>query len=223
MIGFAFGVLVVAFGMIAPNLGTEFMPQLSEGAVAINVVRLVGTRTGRFDPLQYTDGKGLAGCLSRRSRPCLESHRFGGNRDRPDGNGTDRRVHHAASTCCNGSGPRHNRELTRLFEETLRDLPGQRLAYTQPIKLRLDELGTGSRSDIAVKLYGDDLDVLSDKAAEIERVLLERRRFGGCRCDPIDRPADVANQDSPRRNRSLRDSRQCGSGRDRSDRQPASG
>jgi cobalt-zinc-cadmium resistance protein CzcA len=51
-------------------------------------------------------------------------------------------------------------------------LPGQRLAYTQPIKLRLDELGTGSRSDIAVKLYGDDLDKLAAKAGEIEQVLL---------------------------------------------------
>lgn len=44
VIGFALGVLVIAFGMIAPNLGTEFMPQLSEGAVAINVVRLAGTQ-----------------------------------------------------------------------------------------------------------------------------------------------------------------------------------
>ena len=62
-------------------------------------------------------------------------------------------------------------QLTRLFEEALRDLPGQRLAYTQPIKLRLDELGTGARSDIAVKIYGDDLDVLAAQAAEVERVL----------------------------------------------------
>ena len=44
IIGFAVAVLVVAFGMIAPNLGTEFMPQLSEGSVAINVVRLAGTQ-----------------------------------------------------------------------------------------------------------------------------------------------------------------------------------
>jgi cobalt-zinc-cadmium resistance protein CzcA len=64
-------------------------------------------------------------------------------------------------------------EQTALFEQTLRQLPGQRLAYTQPIKLRMDEMGTGSRSDIAVKLYGDDLDTLAEKAIDIERVLLE--------------------------------------------------
>ena len=43
VIGFAAGVLVFAFGMIAPNLGSEFVPRLSEGAIAIGVVRLAGT------------------------------------------------------------------------------------------------------------------------------------------------------------------------------------
>ncbi len=43
VIGLATGVLVVAFGMIAPNLGSEFVPRLSEGAIAIGVVRLAGT------------------------------------------------------------------------------------------------------------------------------------------------------------------------------------
>ena len=43
IIGFAVCVLVVAFGFIAPNLGSEFVPKLSEGAIAINVVRLAGT------------------------------------------------------------------------------------------------------------------------------------------------------------------------------------
>ncbi len=57
VIGFAVGVLVVAFGMIAPNLGSEFVPRLSEGAVAISVVRLGGDRPGRVDPLQHRDGE----------------------------------------------------------------------------------------------------------------------------------------------------------------------
>ena len=43
VIGFAACVLFVAFGMIAPNLGSEFVPRLSEGAIAISVVRLTGT------------------------------------------------------------------------------------------------------------------------------------------------------------------------------------
>src|SRR6185436_17268910 len=43
VIGFAACVLFIAFGMIAPNLGTEFVPRLSEGAIAVSVVRLTGT------------------------------------------------------------------------------------------------------------------------------------------------------------------------------------
>ena len=42
VIGLAVGVLVVAFGMIAPNLGSEFVPKLSEGALVVNIVRLAG-------------------------------------------------------------------------------------------------------------------------------------------------------------------------------------
>jgi len=43
VMGFAASVLILAFGMIAPNLGSEFVPRLSEGAIAIGVVRLAGT------------------------------------------------------------------------------------------------------------------------------------------------------------------------------------
>ena len=172
VIGFALGVLVVAFGMIAPNLGTEFMPQLSEGAVAINVVRLAGTpldESTRFN--------------SQMERALLEAFpdevahvwsRIGSAEIATDPMGLEltdvfvtlrpRKQWTQAST---------QSQLTALFEQALRELPGQRLAYTQPIKLRLDELGTGSRSDIAVKLYGDDLDTLAAKAAEIERVLMQ--------------------------------------------------
>jgi len=170
VIGLALAVLIVSFGFVAPHLGTEFMPQLSEGAVAINVVRLAGT-------------------------PLDESIRFNSQMERALLEGFPDEVQHvwsrigSAEIATDPMGleltdtfitlrPRKDwkrastqAELTALFEQTLRELPGQRLAYTQPIKLRMDELGTGARADIAVKLFGDDLDVLAAKAAEIERVL----------------------------------------------------
>ncbi|XZE55857.1 efflux RND transporter permease subunit [Planctomycetaceae bacterium SH139] len=171
VIGFALAVLVVAFGMIAPNLGTEFMPQLSEGAVAINVVRLAGTELD--DSIQFNTRMETALLNAFPDEVAHVWSRIGSAEIATDPMGLEltdvfitlrpRSQWQKAST---------QAQLTRLFEETLRDLPGQRLAYTQPIKLRLDELGTGSRSDIAVKLYGDDLDLLSDKASEIERLLL---------------------------------------------------
>jgi cobalt-zinc-cadmium resistance protein CzcA len=62
-------------------------------------------------------------------------------------------------------------ELTELIQKELRDMPGQRLAMTQPIEMRMNEMISGVRSDVAAILFGDDFDVLVKKAAEIERVL----------------------------------------------------
>jgi cobalt-zinc-cadmium resistance protein CzcA len=62
-------------------------------------------------------------------------------------------------------------ELTTLIEHYLRDMPGQKLAYLQPIEMRINEMTSGSRGDLAVKLYGDDLDTLVKKGAEIEAIL----------------------------------------------------
>ena len=72
-------------------------------------------------------------------------------------------------------------ELTTLIQQSLREMPGQRIAMTQPIEMRLNEMISGVRSDVAVKLFGDDFDVLVDKAKEIEAVLRS-----------IDGSADVA-------------------------------
>jgi cobalt-zinc-cadmium resistance protein CzcA len=62
-------------------------------------------------------------------------------------------------------------ELTELLEEKLKDLSGQKISFSQPIEMRMNEMVSGSRSDLAVKLFGDDFAVLTAKAAEIEAVL----------------------------------------------------
>jgi cobalt-zinc-cadmium resistance protein CzcA len=72
-------------------------------------------------------------------------------------------------------------ELTDLIDKALRDMPGQRLAYSQPIEMRINEMVSGVRADLGVKLFGDDFTVLVSKAQEIERVL-----------NSIDGAADVA-------------------------------
>jgi len=62
-------------------------------------------------------------------------------------------------------------ELTELIQKELRDLPGQKLAYTQPIEMRMNEMISGVRSDVAAILYGDDFDEMVATAAQIESVL----------------------------------------------------
>ena len=170
VIGFAVGVLVVVFGMIAPHLGTEFVPRLSEGAVVINVVRLAGTDLE--ETIRYN---------TQMEKVLLERFpdeivhvwsRVGMAEVATDPMGTEltdlfvtfrpRSEWTRAST---------QEELTVLIQEELRDLPGPRLAMTQPIEMRMNEMISGVRSDVAAILYGDDLDLMVAKAAEVEAVL----------------------------------------------------
>jgi cobalt-zinc-cadmium resistance protein CzcA len=62
-------------------------------------------------------------------------------------------------------------ELTTLVEKELRQFPGQRIAFSQPIEMRMNEMISGVRSEVAVKLFGDDFNVLTAKAEEVESAL----------------------------------------------------
>jgi cobalt-zinc-cadmium resistance protein CzcA len=170
VMGCAVAALVVAFGMIAPQLGSEFVPKLSEGAIIVNVVRLAGTdldETNRYN--------------TQMERVLLEKFpdeiaqvwsRVGTAEVATDPMGVELtdlfitlqpREHWTRANTQD--------ELTELVQEELHDLPGPRLAMTQPIEMRMNEMISGVRSDVAAILYGDDFDVLVTKASEIERVL----------------------------------------------------
>lgn len=58
-------------------------------------------------------------------------------------------------------------ELADKFKEALTIIPGMEVEFTQPIEMRFNELITGVRADIAIKIFGDDLDILSEKGNEI--------------------------------------------------------
>jgi cobalt-zinc-cadmium resistance protein CzcA len=62
-------------------------------------------------------------------------------------------------------------ELIDAIREVMAGTPGVAYSFTQPIEMRVSEMLTGTRGDVAVKLFGTDLDLLNSKAAEIETVL----------------------------------------------------
>ena len=62
-------------------------------------------------------------------------------------------------------------ELANKFKEALMVIPGIEYEFTQPIEMRFNELITGVRADIAVKIYGEDLSYLNEKAMEIKRII----------------------------------------------------
>ncbi|WP_420457810.1 CusA/CzcA family heavy metal efflux RND transporter [Neolewinella sp.] len=65
----------------------------------------------------------------------------------------------------------NRQDMMELMEATMNSIPGVASEYSQPIQMRFNELMTGSRSDIAIKLYGEDLDVLAARAAEAEAII----------------------------------------------------
>jgi cobalt-zinc-cadmium resistance protein CzcA len=167
---FAIAVLGITFGMIAPNLGAEFVPRLSEGAITINVVRLAGTDLDESMAMNTQIEKAI---LKR--FPDEVAHvwsRIGTAEVATDPMGielTD--VFISLKPREKWTKAKTQAELTQQIERVLRDLPGQKLSYSQPIELRINEMLSGVRTDLAVKLFGDDLNVLKSKAEEIERVM----------------------------------------------------
>ena len=170
VMAFAGLVMFVAFGLIAPNLGSEFVPRLSEGAIAVSIVRLTGTDLD--DSIKYNT---LIEKRLLEQFPDEIAHvwsRIGSAEIATDPMGIEltdtfmslkpRDMWKKAKT---------QAELTTLIEHYLRDMPGQKLAYLQPIEMRINEMTSGSRGDLAVKLYGDDLDTLVKKGDEIEAIL----------------------------------------------------
>lgn len=170
VIGCAACILLVAFGLLAPNLGSEFVPRLSEGAIAVNIVRLAGTDLE--ESIRYNTQMEKAVLAAFPDEVDHVWSRIGTAEVATDPMGVEltdffitlkpRESWKKAQT---------QAELTELIVRELRQLPGQALSFSQPIELRINEMITGVRSDVAVKLFGDDLKILVDKAHEIEAVL----------------------------------------------------
>src|SRR3954462_6677075 len=163
-------VMFVAFGLIAPNLGSEFVPRLSEGAIAISVVRLTGTDLD--DSIKYNT------IIEQRllsEFPDEIAHvwsRIGSAEIATDPMGIELTDTFMSLKPRNvWTKAKSQAELTTLIEHYLRDMPGQKLAYLQPIEMRINEMTSGSRGDLAVKLYGNYLDTLVKKGGEIEAIL----------------------------------------------------
>ncbi len=170
VVGFAAALLFVAFAVIAPNLGSEFVPRLSEGAIAISVVRLTGTDLD--DSIQYNTQMEKAVLAAFPDEVEHVWSRIGSAEIATDPMGTELTDMFITLKPRDHWKKAHTQaELTTLIEHQLRDLPGQRLEFLQPIEMRMNEMVTGVRSDVAVKLYGDDLDTLAAKAGEIEAIL----------------------------------------------------
>jgi heavy metal efflux system protein len=184
VVALAICVMVIAFAVIAPNLGSEFIPRLSEGAIAIETVRPTGTSLE--DSIRY-DTQIEKTILQ--AFPDEVKHvwsRLGTAEIATDPMGIEQADIFITLKPRDQWKRAHTQaELTDQIVDCLRVLPGQKMEFLQPIEMRMNEMVTGIRSDVAVKLYGDDLGVLATKGQEIADILSQIPGSADVRCEQI--------------------------------------
>ena len=159
-------VLVVISLFGASRMGAEFIPSLDEGDIALHAMRIPGTSMSQSTEMQHEVEKTVLTfgevktVFSKIGTPEVA---------------TDPMPPNVADTFVILK-PREEwpdptlpkAKLVERMEQALEKLPGNNYEFTQPIQMRFNELISGVRSDLAVKLYGDDLEVLLKTAQKIE-------------------------------------------------------
>lgn len=166
------GALMILTTWQATHLGGEFLPRLSEGSISINTIRLAGISLDQSAQYNTRIEQLLKEEFSDEIRHVWS--RIGTAEVATDPMGTELTDIFVSLT------PRENwtransqKELVAAMQETLADLPGLNMVFTQPIEMRLNEMISGIRSDLGIKIFGDDFDELTRISDDIQRVLLQ--------------------------------------------------
>ena len=161
--------LVVVSGLLTTRLGSEFIPNLDEGDLTVQALRIPGTSLSQSLAMQATLEKSLAkipevkrvfgkiGTAEVASDPMPPSvaDTFVMLKDRKD-----------------WPDPGKTKDqLVAEVQAVLETVPGNNYEVTQPIQMRTNELISGVRADVAVKIYGDDLDQLVRSAAQVQKIV----------------------------------------------------
>ncbi len=165
----AAGCIVALSVLISTRLGSEFVPNLNEGDIALHALRIPGT--------SLTQALAMQGELETAIKSFPEVERVFAKLGTAE-IATDPMPPNVADNFvmlkprAQWPGPSRTREslLAALQERVLR-IPGNNYEFTQPIQMRFNELISGVRSDVAVKVFGDDMDVMNPTAREIAEVM----------------------------------------------------
>ncbi len=164
------GISVVLSVLLATRLGSEFVPSLNEGDFAIQALRIPGTSLTQSVDMQKQIEVTLKNKYPEIDRIFARTGTAEIASDPMPPNISDGYV--MLKPQSDWPKPRKTRdELLADIQATLARLPGNGYEFSQPIQLRFNELISGVRSDVAVKLFGDDTDVLNDTAAKIATTL----------------------------------------------------
>ncbi len=176
----AAGVLVVGAALI-PFIGREFVPIMDEGSIVVNLVRLPS--------IGLSESLKISGEVERflLEIPDVRSvvTRTGANELGTDPMGMELSDMYILLKPKSEWQARSKDEIEEQVRRRLEQIPGIAFGLSQPIAMRVDELVSGVRSQVAVKLFGDDLEVLRAKADEIARVLRQVRGMSDLRVEQV--------------------------------------
>ncbi|TDI46728.1 MAG: CusA/CzcA family heavy metal efflux RND transporter [Acidobacteria bacterium] len=161
--------LVLGSGLIATRMGSEFLPSLDEGDILVHGLRIPGTsltqaiemqnvvekRINEFPEVDYVFAKiGTAEIATDPMPPSVADIYV---MMKPRSEWPDRKVTKA--------------DFIARMEKELTQIPGNNYEFIQPIQMRFNELIAGVRSDVAVKVFGDDMEVLEEVGRSVEALL----------------------------------------------------
>jgi len=178
------GAVMLLIGSLAlfPFLGTEFIPSLDEGSLTPQVIRLPSISLPQSVAIENVVQQTLmefpevVTMVSKIGTAEIATDPMGPNVSDPIVVLKPRSEWKTAKT---------KEELVEKMRERLEKIPGVVFNITQPIALRVDELISGVKSQIAIKLFGDDMEVLKRKADEIAKVVSEVRGVADLRVEQV--------------------------------------
>jgi|UniRef100_UPI00404934A1 heavy metal efflux system protein len=161
--------LVILAGLASTKMGREFIPSLDEGDIAMHALRIPGTSLKQALKMQNeVEAAMLAFPEVERVFAKLGTAEVA----------TDPMPPSVADTYimlkprARWPDPKRSKaNLVAAMEAVATQVPGNNYEFTQPIEMRFNELISGVRSDVAVKVYGDDLEIMTTTAEQIEAVL----------------------------------------------------
>ncbi|MDD8013420.1 MAG: CusA/CzcA family heavy metal efflux RND transporter [Acidobacteriota bacterium] len=154
--------------LLIPRLGTEFMPIMDEGAFDMDVQFLPGISLSRslelsrriesrlmeFPELKTIVGKTGQTGIALEARGVEKTGYVGMLKPRSE-----------------WTSARSREELSDRMREAIQDIPGMAVSFSQPIACRIDELVAGTKAQLIIRLFGEDLDILRERAGDIGAVL----------------------------------------------------
>lgn len=168
--------------ILIPFLGSTFIPEMKEGSLVPGIIRPPSMSLGESIRLEIEamrlirEVPGVAKVVSQLGR---------------SENPTDPQPEHESSPIVSflppGERPKGlgQEEIARAIREKLATLPGMQIVMSQPIAAKVDEMVTGVRSDVAIKIFGDDLQILKTFGESLLSILAQTRGASDIRLDRL--------------------------------------